>query len=413
MLATLACALAASGQTARAEFRSEASRITYLTTKTFFDWKANIWRPTVASTEAVGTQGYTYWPSLVAWQAVIEAAKVNRSKWKAEVDRLYVVLDQYFDRGAHAYCAWKYFPGNDDHFYDDNGWAVIACMEAYEVTREARYRARAVDVLDGFLKGGWDGSGHPGGVRWGTKALQDRSDRTVSATASCALGALLVAKVHEPKANRTWAKKLLDWIRDDLSAPSGLIYDGFRSPTFERMTTIWTYNTGVPIRAALEYFDQTGARPYLQWAIRMGDASIDRSLSPLYDGAVKDPSKRYWFDGIYFVHYLVDGLRLLSRRTGNPKYLGEAERNARYCMQFLRDGDGLYWRNMRLWTIDEQTIAEFRQFTGQTAQQLHADASERAMDPSAMRLPVEQRPMVKTLLANASAARMFWLLSES
>jgi predicted alpha-1,6-mannanase (GH76 family) len=408
MLPTLlACAFAS-------PYAVEADRITEKTIATFYDRKAKIWKPPVASAESVDRQGYTFWPSLLAWQAVIEGAKVDPKRWKPRIRPYYDALEQYFDRAGHAYCAWRYFPGNDDKFYDDNTWAAVACMEAYEVTGDARYRARAIDIFEGFVKGGWDASDNPGGLRWGTKAgLADRSDRTVSATAAGALAALLIAKTHAPGPNRQWAKRSLDWIRTKLSAPNGLIYDGFRSPNFERMNTIWTYNTGVPIRAAVEYSRQTKDVSYRKWAIRMGDACLDRTQSPMFDGGVTDLSKRYWYDGIYFVQYLVDGMRSLSLATGDRRYLAEARREADYCRTYLLDADGLYWRNMRLWTIDRERDAAFRKLTGQKDQPpFTPDGSERSMDPAEAAKPVEDRATVKTLLANAGAARMFWLLAH-
>jgi uncharacterized protein YyaL (SSP411 family) len=384
-------------------YATEAARITRETIARFYNPKLNIWKPPVASSESVGDQGYTFWPSLLAWQAIIEAAKVDPKKWKGKVGPFYDVLEQYFDKGAHAYCAWKYFPGNDDHFYDDNTWAAVACMEAYEVTGDARYRRRAIGIFDGFVRGGWDQK--RGGLRWGTKAgIEDRKDRTVSGTAAGALAALLIGR----KKDLPWAKRALDWIRVELSAPSGLILDGIKDDG-RIMTTIWTYNTGVPIRGAVEYARRTGDQSYQKWAIRMGNAVLDRSLSPMYDGAVKDPSKRYWYDAVYFVQYLVDGMRALSLATHDPKYVREARREADYVRTYLRDPDGLYLRNMRLWTIDEARRQTFLKLTGQDGPALTAEESERLPDPSK---PVVGRPIVKTLLANAGAARMFWLLAH-
>lgn len=396
-----------------ARFHAEADRLTQAMIVSFYDRKQTIWRPHVASAEAVGTQGYTFWPSLLAWQTAIEAAKVEPSVWKQQVAVYFDALEKYFDKSSHAYCAWTYFPGNDDKFYDDNAWAVIACLEAFETTHEPRFRARAMDVLDNFVKTGWDSTGKPGGLRWGTKAgISDRNDRTVSATAAGALAALLAAKTHDNAENRAWAKRALDWVRTRLSAPNGLIYDGFRSPGFERMDTIWTYNTGVPIRAAIEYARQTGDSSYKAWAIEMGNAALDRSQCPLFDSAATNPGNRYWFDGTYFVHYLVDGLRALSQDTGDQKYLEEARREADYCIKYLKDADGLYWRNMRLWKIDSTTESAFKSYTGQPGPALDPDASERQMDSTSLAKPVQERPMTKTLLANAGAARMFWLLSH-
>jgi uncharacterized protein YyaL (SSP411 family) len=383
-------------------YASEANRLTRETISAFYNPKLKIWKPPVASSESVGDQGYTFWPSLLAWQAVIEAAKVDPKGWKGKVGPFFDVLEQYYDKGAHAYCAWKYFPGNDDHFYDDNTWAAVACMEAYEVTHEPRYRQRAISIFDGFVRGGWDPRG---GLRWGTKAgIEDRKDRTVSATAAGALAALLIGR---PK-DRPWAKRALDWIRLDVSAPNGLIRDGMKDDG-RIMPTIWTYNTGVPIRAAVEYARRTGDQTYRKWAIRMGDAAINRSISPMYDGAVKDPSKRYWYDAVYFVQYLTDGMRTLSLATHDPKYVREARREADYIRTYLKDKDGLYFRNMRLWTIDEPHRQAFLKLTGQDGPALNAEESERLPDASK---PVAERPFAKTLLANAGAARMFWLLAH-
>lgn len=408
MLLTLALSFSSRSGIAPGLYASDAARITARTIQAFYDPRARIWKPPVASAESVGDQGYTFWPSLLAWQAVIEAAKVDPKTWRSGVATYFDVLEQYFDRAGHAYCAWRYFPGNDDQFYDDNTWAAVACLEAYAVTGEARYRARAVEVFDGFVKGGWDARG---GLRWGTKAgIADRTDRTVSATAAVALAALLVHRVRHDPSDLAWAKRALGWIRNSVSAPSGLVQDGLKADG-TLMPTLWTYNTGVPIRAAAEYFRQTKDVAYRAWAVRMGDACLDRSLSPLYDGAVGDLSKRYWYDGVYFAHYLVDGLRELSRLTGDGRYVAEARREADYAKAHLLDKDGLYWRNLRLWTIDADRTAAFRKLTGADVG-LAPDASERSLSPETLKKPVGERPTVKTLLANAGAARMFWLLAH-
>lgn len=390
-------------------FQAEASRLTKATIATFYDSKDQIWKPPVPSAESVGDQGYTFWPSLLAWQVVIEAAKVEPKTWKRQVGKYFDVLEQYFDKSGHAYCAWKYFPGNDDQFYDDNTWAAVACMEAYDLTKEARYRRRAIEIFDGFVKGGWDERN--GGLRWGTKkGIEDRNDHTVSATAAGALAALLIANTRKPEADRKWAKRAMDWIQQKLSQPNGLIQDGIKQDG-AIMPTVWTYNTGVPIRAAVEYSRQTKDRKALAWAIEMGNAAINRANSPLYDGAVEDHSKRYWYDGTYFVHYLVDGLRSLSLATGDAKYRQEAVREAEYVQRYLKDDDGLYWRSMRLWQIDEERTAAFTALTG-TQIGTSPDSSERSQTSEESAKPVEKRKLVKTLLGNAGVSRMYWLLSH-
>lgn len=397
-------------------YATEGARLTRATIVAFYDAKAKIWRPRELSSDAVGTQGYTFWPSMLAWQAIVEGAKVDPKTWRGRVGPFFDVLEQYYNVKGKAYCAWKYFPGNDDHFYDDNTWAVVACLEAFEVTGEERYRARARTIFNGFVRGGWDKTGRLGGLRWGTKAgIEDRKDRTVSATAAGALAALLLAKHEDSPARRkeyrAWAKRSLDWIRTKLTSPSGLILDGIKDDGTV-MTTIWTYNTGVPIRAAVEYARQTKDVFYRGWAVKLGNAAIDRDLSPMFEGAVPDRSKRYWYDTTYFVQYLVDGMRELSRATGDARYVREARREADYCRTYLKDEDGLYWRNMRLWTIDAKRHTAYTKLTGQVTPELTPEVSERSLEPATLGKPIGERPMVKTVLANAGAARMFWLLGH-
>ncbi|RYG86938.1 hypothetical protein EON77_02995, partial [bacterium] len=207
---------------------------------------------------------------------------------------------------------------------------------------------------------------------------------------------------------------VLDWLHGHLKSPnSELICDGLTYPGYAVMPTLWTYSTGVPIRAALKYYSLSGDTTYRDWARRMGDACLDRGLQPLYDGAVTDPNKRYWYDAGFFVQYLADGLRLLSLATNDPKYMAEAKRNADFTYSLMRDpSDGLYWRNCRLWTINADRANAFYGLTGQSWPALTPDASERSQAPSALSLPVGQRPMTKTLLGNAGAARLFWLVAH-
>jgi hypothetical protein len=129
------------------------------------------------------------------------------------------------------------------------------------------------------------------------------------------------------------------------------------------------------------------------------------------------------------VSYLVSGLKVLSESTKDSKYIDEARRNADYAFEYTRDdgssrGDGtcsdarggsncLYWRNCRLWRINQATDTAFTHMSDGQIFPLQADDSERSRSAAALKLPVEKRPMTKTLLANAGAARTFWLLAAA
>jgi hypothetical protein len=178
------------------------------------------------------------------------------------------------------------------------------------------------------------------------------------------------------------------------------------------MPTKWTYNTGATILAHVEYYRLTLDKAHLEEATRLARAATDRTKR-LYDGAVQDPNKRFWFDSGFFVHHLAEGLLALYRVTGDEALLAEVRRNANYAYQYLRDpSDGLYWRNWRLWRIGEPQLEAWKKLTGQECR-LDADDSERSKERRYDKVPVADRPVVKTLLANAGTARLFWLLAQA
>jgi len=168
------------------------------------------------------------------------------------------------------------------------------------------------------------------------------------------------------------------------------------------MPTKWTYNTGVTMRAYAEHYRLTHDPASLDKAETLAKAALDHRL-PLYDGLVTDPAKRCYYDGTYFVHYLIDGLAHVRRLTRDSALAAaitaEGRREANYAYDYIRDSsDNLYWRNWRLWTIGPDQLAQWEKFTGQTTE-LKTDHTEKSNDG---------KQWVKTLLANAGASRLFW-----
>jgi uncharacterized protein YyaL (SSP411 family) len=321
-------------------------------------------------------------------------------------------LDGYYDLKASAYNAWLTYPGNNDKYYDDNSWAIVALVDCFEVTGVAAYRDRAAEIMERFILGGWDASGKPGGMRWGTDPTKaNTSDKSACSTSGAALAAFRLAKVGVRRDYYLkWGRGALDWVVTRMRDKDDLVRDALREPGWRMIDTKWTYNTGAPIHAFVEHYQLSKDRSSLEEARRMGAASIDRSKR-LYDGLVRDPANRYWYDSSFFVPYLVDGLLKLYRATGDRAPLEEVKRNADYAYACIRDpADGLYFRSWRLWKIGDAQLEKWREITGQT-HRLEADDSERSGDRQFAKLSVERRPLVKTLLANAAMARLYWLLA--
>lgn len=411
-----------------ARYAREGARLNDACMSRFWDDSSRMFRAPVLSAETVPSdalhdRGYTLWPSLVALHALVEGEKHSPGAYARRIAAVYDGLAQYFSKDLNAYTSWIHFPGNIDAYYDDNSWVVIVLVEASlacrksDPARAAEYLDRARTVMAEFVVKGYDGTGHPGGMHWGyDPSKPNTSDRGTSSTAGSALAALVLARAGVDAPFYTeWGHKLLTWLTTRLLDKDGLVMDALAGADWQPRAIKWTYNTGVPMRACVEHYRLTKSAESLSMASRMARAAIDPG-GALFDRTVHDPAKRFYWDETYFVHYLVDGLLQVAGATPDAKLasaLGDAvARSADYAHTYLRDpADGLYWRNWRLYTIGDEQWDIWQKWTGQTIR-ADFDPAERSQETRYQALAVKDRPLVKTLLANAGAARLFWLASR-
>ena len=409
-------------------FGAEGARLTQANMSHYWDKTSKMFRAPVLSSETVPSdalhdRGYTLWASLLGLHALVEGEKVSSGRYTQQIAMVFDGLEQYYSPTLHAYTAWVQFPGNIDAYYDDNSWVVIILVEASMACRKAdrvraaRYLERAKTVMANYVVKGFDTTKKPGGVRWGSDpAKADTGDRGTSATAGAALAALVLARAGvNTKFYTDWGLTVLTWLSTHLQDADGLIMDALTPPKWEVRRVKWTYNTGVPMRAYVEHYRLTKNPASLAMATKLARAALDKNKG-LFDQKVKDPAKRPFWDGTYFVHYLADGLLQVSQVTPDAKLAADARNaiksTARYTYNYLRDpADGFYWRNMRLYTIGEAQLETWRKWTTQTVAPEY-DASERSQESKYQSLPVQDRPLVKTLLANGAVARLFWLAAR-
>ena len=412
-----------------ASFATEAARLTGAMMNTFWDNGSKMFRAPVLSSETVSSdalhdRGETLWPSLLGMHALVEGEKAYPGRYAAQIATVFDGLSQYYSEDLHAYTSWIYFPGNNDAYADDNSWVVIVFVEAFMACRKtdplnaAKFLERAQIVMTGYLVKNYDFSNNPGGMRWGTDTTKPNTlDRGTSSTAGVALAALMLARagVNAP----FYAKfgiDVLTWISSRLLDEDDLVMDALVPPQWEVRRVKWTYNTGVVMRAYIEHFRLTKSLDSLQMATKLARAAIDRNKG-LFDRKINDVSKRQYWDGVYFVHYLVDGLLQVAQETPDAKLATDvraiAHQTARYVQTFLQDpADGFYWRNLRLYTIGDVQLAAWEKWSGQTTAPEY-DESERSKEAKFQALAVKDRPLAKTLLATGGAARLFWMTAAT
>ncbi|MGQ9733057.1 MAG: glycoside hydrolase family 76 protein [Candidatus Zipacnadales bacterium] len=397
-------------------YLAEAQRLTDLLHATFWRPTAKQYRAPVCSAESVDSDpphnnGYVLWPCVEAFHALVEGEAARPGRYCQVIRDVYEGLEQYRDVQQYAYNAWLMFPGNNDKYYDDNAMLAGVLVKTYACTGEREYLNRANELMQNFVRGGWDESAVPGGMRWSTNPHNPQAeDRNACSTGMAALAALLLARYGiERQTNIKWAAAMLEWVKANLQDTDGLIMDALVPPDWTVRRVKWTYNTGHIMRGWVELHRLTGSSSALAEAYRLAKAAVDRN-GAMYDGLVRNPQCKYFYDFAFFVAYLLDGLMALYHLTGDQVLLNEARRNANYAYQYLRDpSDGLYFRNWRLWRISEEHCRTWETLTGQT-HPLEADENERSQEHRYDHTPVEQRPLVKTLLANAGTARMMWMV---
>jgi uncharacterized protein YyaL (SSP411 family) len=149
-----------------------------------------------------------------------------------------------------------------------------------------------------------------------------------------------------------------------LQDKDGLFWDSINlEGKIDRMK--WTYNTALMIRTNLSLWQATRDAKYLSEARRVSDAALAKWA---------DPETGAFGDSARFNHLLSEALLLTYEATRDLKYLNAVRRHADYGYRYVRDAEnGGYWNE---WKATNHTRGER-----------------------------------KTLIENASVARLFWLLA--
>lgn len=270
-------------------------------------------------------------------------------------------LQGYWDKSAllPGYDAYLSTPGSSDKYYDDNAWMVLTFVEAFEKTGEKRYLLRAVEALR-FVLSGWDAL-LGGGIYW----REDHKSKNTCSNGPTATAALAVARHLNAPYFTAWAKRIVAWNNAKLQDSDGLFFDNCnREGHIER--TKWTYNAALMLRANLDLWRATRESGYLTEAKRIAQAS---------EKTFVEPSTNAFRDEANFSHLLVEAFLELHKETREPYLKARAEACGTFAWTHLRDTDGGHFTKWRI-------------------------------EPG-------RKQERKTLMDNASVARLYWLLARA
>jgi hypothetical protein len=216
----------------------------------------------------------SWWNSAVALTTVIDYLRqTGRAKYAWIVNRTFRVNRVGFPAGAR---------GTDPiegHFIsratDDAAWWGLAWIQAYDLTGDTAYLNEAT-IIANYMTTLWDTGTCGGGVWW------DR-ERTYKNAVTNGLYSRLTAALHNRMAGeQTWltrASAAWTWfLSSGMINSSGLVNDGLDSSCRNNGQTVWSYNQGLAIGAAVEMWRATGDGQILAKARWLADAAL---ASPL------------------------------------------------------------------------------------------------------------------------------------
>jgi predicted alpha-1,6-mannanase (GH76 family) len=157
---------------------------------------------------------------------------------------------------------------------DDSEWWALAWIDAYDLTGDRTYLDEAVTITD-YAGQYWDPGTCGGGVWWSTA-------KTYKNAVTNALYVRLAAALHNRLPGDTvWlarAQAAWNWFTGSgMIDSAGLVNDGLTASCANNGQTVWTYNQGLAIGAAMEMW-RAGDSSALATARRLATGALSSSL---------------------------------------------------------------------------------------------------------------------------------------
>jgi len=282
------------------------------------------------------------WPLCALVQAANEAEQTDPGK--EFMKPVLAAISQYHNTNppAPGYQAYVTKEEKDSRFYDDNQWIAIACLDAYNRTKEKSYLAIAEEIYR-FQMTGYDEKAG-GGLYW---KEDEKNTKNTCSNGPGILVALQLYKITKKKEYLTTALKLYNWTNKNLRGADGIFYDAIKIPSLKIDSARYTYNTGTMLQSNVLLYSITKEKKYLDEA-----QFIAKSAENYFYKKNKLP-ENYWFNVV-----LLRGYEELYKIDGNTNrfqfFVDDAER----IWKEERDETGLLGRKNVKSLIDQAAVME-------------------------------------------------------
>ncbi|MDR1093596.1 MAG: glycoside hydrolase family 76 protein [Clostridiales bacterium] len=224
--------------------------------------------------------------------------------------------------------------GAGEPYYDDNAWVILALLQTHELTRDAKFLARAVAAAE-YLYGGE--SEKIGGILW--KEHNCETANTCCCGPAVVCGALLYGATGDKKYLGR-AVKLYDWTVKTLSDADGVFFDSINGKG-EIDRRKYTYNTGTMIWGGAKLYGLTGDARYLNNAAKSARGAMEHFMSSDASGFESLPATP-WFHV-----YLLQGLIELDKHKDARNFIERINAVLSRAAETGRTAENLYYPEWR------------------------------------------------------------------
>ncbi|MCD9018793.1 glycoside hydrolase family 76 protein [Parachryseolinea silvisoli] len=210
-----------------------------------------------------------YWPEAHGLDVLVDAyARTGDDVYKQAIYDFYEGVRQknwYSDN-------WK------NEYYDDMGWHGLAHLRAFEATGDARYEESARNLWHWITEGWTEFDG--GGIKWRDTDDEAGNSKGIPANGPAAIIAARRYQKYPDEVidglnNLQWAQRIYDWMKYNRTVlATGRVYEKFNDTNGD-----YSYDVGTFIGAALELYNITKERVYLNDAIKVANYHIGANIN--------------------------------------------------------------------------------------------------------------------------------------
>jgi len=210
-----------------------------------------------------------YWPEAHGLDVLVDAyLRTGNDRYKTAIHDFYEGVREK---------NW-YSKNWENEYYDDMGWHGMAHMRALEATGDVRYEESARNLWIWIAKGWTEYQG--GGIQWRKNSDGLGDDKGIPANGPAAIIAArryqkYPNEVVEGFNNLQWAQRIYDWMKYNRTVlATGRVYEHLNNTNGD-----YSYNVGTFIGAALELYNITKERVYLNDAIKVANYHIAANIN--------------------------------------------------------------------------------------------------------------------------------------